>query len=91
MDSPPSKITPPFRRQQFTGNTRAPTWGTVGINQAWEEVVHYDLVHPGGVPPLKNMGHSDEVPPLEEMVQMVEKVPLDVVWRRWCTLTRCLP
>ncbi len=68
--------------------------------------------------------HSDEVPLLEEVVQLVEKVPLDVVpleggvpldvvplegvlldvvhpgevplwtwcsWRRWCTLTRCLP
>ncbi len=41
--------------------------------------MHYDVVHPGEVPPLEDVAHPDEVPPLEEMVQLVKKVPLDVV------------
>ncbi len=41
--------------------------------------MHYDVVHPGEVSPLKDVAHPNEVPPLEEMVQLVEKVPLDRV------------
>ncbi len=41
--------------------------------------MHSDVVHPGEVLPLGDVVHPDEVPPLEEMVQLVEKVPLDVV------------
>ena len=41
--------------------------------------MHYNVVHPGEVPPLKDVVHHDEVPPLEEMVQLVKKVPQDVV------------
>ncbi len=70
MPTPPSSL---------TGNPQQQHWRTVGINLAWKEVVHYDVVHPGGVPPLKGMVHPNEVPPLEKMVQLVEKVPLDAV------------
>ncbi len=57
------------------------------------EVVHLNKVPPYEVP--LNMVHPDEVP--LDVVPLVMRSPWKrclwtwCPWRRWCTLTRCLP
>jgi hypothetical protein len=83
---PPSKFRPPSRQQQFTGNPGAPSWKTVGISLAWEEVVHLNEVPPlEEVPPdmvpLGEVVLLNKVPPYEVPLNVVhlDEVPLDMV------------
>ncbi len=89
---PPSIFRPLSRQQQFTGNPRAPSWGTVCISLAWGEVVPLDVVLLGAVVPLDVV--PLDVVPLGEVMPL-DVVPLDVVplnvvsWRKRCPWRRC--